>query len=64
MALTERTTAPVRRGPPGHGPVHSLAETPDGAWAEFIRHEQGAVAPTELMVGCALGAGRSCARRD
>ena len=50
MALTERTTAPVRRGPPGHGPVHSLAETPDGAWAEFIRHEQCAEAPTEVMV--------------
>jgi hypothetical protein len=23
----------------GEGPVHYLAETPDGAWAEFIRHE-------------------------
>src|SRR3990172_6401773 len=50
LALTERNTAPVRRGPPGRGPVHSLAETPDGAWAEFIRHEQCAEAPTEVMV--------------
>ena len=24
---------------PGEGPVHYLAETPDGAWAEFLRHE-------------------------
>ncbi len=23
----------------GEGPAHYLAETPDGAWAEFIRHE-------------------------
>jgi len=23
----------------GEGPTHYLAETPDGAWAEFIRHE-------------------------
>jgi hypothetical protein len=24
----------------GEGPVHYLADTPDGAWAEFIRHEE------------------------
>lgn len=24
----------------GEGPVHYLAETPDAAWAEFIRHEE------------------------
>jgi RES domain len=24
----------------GEGPVHYLAETPDGAWAEFLRHEE------------------------
>ncbi len=24
----------------GHGPVQYLAETPDGAWAEFLRHEE------------------------
>lgn len=23
----------------GEGPVHYLADTPDGAWAEFLRHE-------------------------
>ncbi|MGH2429778.1 MAG: RES domain-containing protein [Candidatus Limnocylindria bacterium] len=23
----------------GEGPAHYLAETPDGAWAEFLRHE-------------------------
>jgi hypothetical protein len=25
---------------PGEGPVAYLAETPDGAWAEFLRHEE------------------------
>lgn len=24
----------------GDGPVHYLSDTPDGAWAEFIRHEE------------------------
>ena len=24
----------------GEGPVHYLADTPDGAWAEFLRHEE------------------------
>lgn len=24
----------------GDGPVHTLADTPDGAWAEFLRHEE------------------------
>jgi hypothetical protein len=24
----------------GDGPVHYLADTPDGAWAEFLRHEE------------------------
>jgi hypothetical protein len=24
---------------PGQGPVQYLADTPDGAWAEFLRHE-------------------------
>ena len=24
----------------GEGPVHYFAETPDGAWAEFLRHEE------------------------
>lgn len=25
---------------PGEGPVQYLADTPDGAWAEFLRHEE------------------------
>ena len=24
----------------GEGPVQYLADTPDGAWAEFLRHEE------------------------
>lgn len=24
----------------GEGPAHYLADTPDGAWAEFVRHEE------------------------
>jgi len=31
----------------GEGPVHYLAETPDGAWAEFLRHE-GITDPADL----------------
>jgi hypothetical protein len=31
----------------GEGPVHYLADTPDGAWAEFLRHE-GIVSEAEL----------------
>lgn len=30
---------PARWHGPGEGPVHYFAETPDGAWAEFLRHE-------------------------
>ena len=25
---------------PGEGPAHYLCDTPDGAWAEFLRHEE------------------------
>jgi hypothetical protein len=32
--------APGRWHGPGEGPVVYLAETPDGAWAEFLRHEE------------------------
>lgn len=31
----------------GEGPVHYLADTPDGAWAEFLRHE-GITDPVDL----------------
>ncbi len=31
---------PARWHGPGEGPVHYFAETPDGAWAEFLRHEE------------------------
>lgn len=32
--------APARWHGLGEGPVHYFAETPDGAWAEFLRHEE------------------------
>jgi hypothetical protein len=32
---------------PGEGPVHYFADTPDGAWAEFLRHE-GITAASDL----------------
>lgn len=38
---------PARWHGPGEGPVHYLAETPDGAWAEFLRHE-GITDPADL----------------
>ncbi len=31
---------PARWHGPGEGPVQYLASTPDGAWAEFLRHEE------------------------
>jgi hypothetical protein len=31
---------PARWHQSGEGPVHYLADTPDGAWAEFLRHEE------------------------
>jgi hypothetical protein len=31
---------PARWHDDGEGPVHYLADTPDGAWAEFLRHEE------------------------
>lgn len=38
--LWEDSTQPEARWHgTGEGPAHYLAETPDGAWAEFIRHE-------------------------
>jgi hypothetical protein len=38
---------PARWHGPGEGPVHYFAETPDGAWAEFLRHE-GISDPADL----------------
>lgn len=31
---------PGRWHGPGEGPVHYFADTPDGAWAELLRHEE------------------------
>ena len=31
---------PGRWHAPGEGPAHYFADTPDGAWAEFLRHEE------------------------
>jgi hypothetical protein len=31
---------PARWHGEGEGPVHSFADTPDGAWAELLRHEE------------------------
>ena len=33
---------------PGEGPAHYLADTPDGAWAELLRHEE-ITTPEELV---------------
>ena len=33
------TQPPARWHAPGEGPVQYLADTPNGAWAEFLRHE-------------------------
>lgn len=34
-----RDQPPARWNAAGEGPVQYLADTPDGAWAEFLRHE-------------------------
>jgi hypothetical protein len=39
---------PARWHGPGEGPVQYLADTPDGAWAEFLRHE-GITEEAELV---------------
>ncbi|MBI3962726.1 MAG: RES family NAD+ phosphorylase [Deinococcus sp.] len=31
---------PARWHGPGEGPAHYFCDTPDGAWAEFLRHEE------------------------
>lgn len=38
---------PGRWHGPGEGPAHYLTDTPDGAWAEFLRHED-ITTPEEL----------------
>lgn len=39
--LWESTNQPAARwNGRGEGPVQYLADTPDGAWAEFVRHEE------------------------
>lgn len=39
--LWEGTGQPAGRwNAEGEGPVHYFADTPDGAWAEFLRHEE------------------------
>jgi hypothetical protein len=38
---------PARWHGPGEGPVQYFADTPDGAWAEFLRHE-GVTEQSEL----------------
>ena len=38
---------PARWHGAGEGPAHYLADTPDGAWAEYLRHE-GIVAAEDL----------------
>ena len=39
---------PARWHGPGEGPVQYFADTPDGAWAEFLRHE-GITEEAELV---------------
>jgi hypothetical protein len=36
----DATQPPGRWHGPGEGPAQYLADTPDGAWAEFLRHEE------------------------
>jgi len=36
----DRQQPPARWHAAGDGPAHYFADTPDGAWAEFLRHEE------------------------
>lgn len=38
--LEDASQAPARWHDAGEGPVQYFADTPDGAWAEFLRHEE------------------------
>lgn len=42
------TQPPGRWHAEGDGPAHYFADTPDGAWAEFLRHEE-IVDPDDLL---------------
>ena len=47
--LWESTAQPAARWHADtHGPAHYFADTPDGAWAEFLRHEE-IVDPEDLV---------------
>jgi hypothetical protein len=47
--LSENASQPAARWHgPGEGPVQYFADTPDGAWAEFLRHE-GITEESELV---------------
>lgn len=37
---SDASQPPARWHGEGEGPVHYLADTPDGAWAELLRHEE------------------------
>ena len=52
---------PARWHGQGEGPVQYFADTPDGAWAEFLRHE-GIRADAELVN--LRRAARRCTRRN
>jgi hypothetical protein len=47
---------PARWHGPGEGPVQYFADTPDGAWAEFLRHEGIAIESEIVNVRRALWA--------
>lgn len=46
--LGKRHPTSARWHGPGEGPVQYFADTPDGAWAEFVRHE-GITEESELV---------------
>ena len=52
----EDSQPPGRWHGAGEGPVHYLADTPDGAWAEFLRHEEISVPEDVAEVRRALWA--------
>jgi hypothetical protein len=60
--LWEAASQPAGRwNADGEGPAHYFADTPDGAWAEFLRHEE-ITDPDDLAYVRRMGPSTSVAR--
>lgn len=54
---------PARWHGPGEGPAHYFADTPAGAWAELLRHEEITDPDDAATLGVRYGPWRSATTR-